>query len=59
MLGQAFFKLLFVHIKFKSSEAKTGDVHVELYIYTLDLKHEKLLLVMLVLQKTSSSVFHP
>lgn len=36
----------FVHITFKGSKAKKGDVQVELYIYNLDLNHEKLLLVL-------------
>ena len=54
-------RFFFVHITFKSSKAKNGDVHVELYIYILDLKHEKLLLV---LQKNeqfhiSSIIFIP
>ena len=44
----------FVHITFKSSKAKKGDVQVELYIYNLDLNHEKLLWYF---KKTSSSIF--
>ena len=36
----------FVRITLKGSKAKKGDVQVELYIYNLDLNHEKLLLVL-------------
>ena len=36
----------FVRIALKGSKAKKGDVQVELYIYNLDLNHEKLLLVL-------------
>ena len=36
----------FVRMTPKGSKAKKGDVQVELYIYNLDLNHEKLLLVL-------------